>query len=152
MINEIKMKLESIALKPNKETLSRLRSFGIKEINKPMLLMDLFKRHDFTKEDLRKLEHSFADYPDELLEEVESEIKYAGYIVREQNKIKESMRWEKFTMPVDFDYSVVPSLSKEGRERLMQVRPKSLAQAMRVSGVRPADIQMLLLYFKSGKK
>ncbi len=149
MINNIKRALESIALKPNKETLNRLKSLGIKEINKPVLLMDLLKRQDFTKEDLKKLNPEFENYPDEILEEVEIEAKYSGYILREKNRVKEFKKWESFTIPQDFDYDTVPSLSKEGRERLKQIKPMSIGQAMRISGVRPADIQMLLLYFKS---
>jgi len=149
MINEVKRALESIALKPNKDTLNRLKSLGIKEINKPVLLFELLKRQDFSKEDLKKLNPEFANYPDEILEEVEIEAKYSGYILREKNRVKEFKKWESFRIPEDFDYSLVPSLSKEGRERLIQIKPESIGQAMRISGVRPADIQMLLLYFKS---
>jgi len=152
MIQEVKRKIESIALHPNRATLLKLKSLGIKEINKPVLLMDLLRRHNFTKEDLRRLDRDFENYPDEVLEEVEIEVKYSGYILREKNRVKEFTRWESFTMPEDFDYSVVPSLSKEGRERLIEVRPKSIAQAMRISGVRPSDIQMLLLYLKTYQK
>jgi len=152
MVNNIKKKLESIALHPNRETLRKLKSLGIKEINKPVLLIDLLRRHDFTKKSLKQLDTAFEEYPDDVLEEVEIETKYSGYILREENKIKEFTHWEGFQVSEDFDYSIVPSLSKEGRERLAQVKPKSIGQAMRVSGVRPADIQMLLLYFKSSKK
>ena len=149
MINEVKRALESIALKPNKETLQRLKALGIKEINKPVLLFELLKRQDFSKEDLKKLNPEFENYPDEILEEVEIEAKYSGYILREKNRVKEFKKWESFRIPENFDYSLVPSLSKEGRERLIQIKPESIGQAMRISGVRPADIQMLLLYFKS---
>ncbi len=152
MINKVKRALETIALKPDKETLKRLKSLGIKEINKPVLLFDLLKRQDFTKEDLKRLDPEFSKYPDEILEEVEIEAKYSGYIIREQNRVKEFKKWESFKIPENFDYSVVPSLSKEGRERLTQIKPESIGQAMRISGVRPADIQMLLLYFKSEKR
>ncbi len=149
MINKLKRALETISLKPNKETLQRLKSLGIKEINKPVLLFDLLKRQDFTREDLKKLDPEFANYPDEILEEVEIEAKYSGYILREKNRVREFKKWESFKIPENFDYSMVPSLSKEGRERLTQIKPESIGQAMRISGVRPADIQMLLLYFKS---
>ncbi len=152
MINKVKHALETIALRPNKETIERLKSLGIKEINKPMLLFDLLKRQDFTKEDLKKLDPEFSEYPDEILEEVEIEAKYSGYIIREKNRVREFKRWESFKIPENFDYSLVPSLSKEGRERLIQTKPDSIGQAMRISGVRPADIQMLLLYFKSQNK
>ncbi len=151
MINKVKSAVESISLNPNKETLARLKALNIKEMKKPMLLSDLLKRQDFTRKDLQKLNPEFENYPDEILEEVETEAKYFGYISRERNKIKESKQWENFKISKDFDYEMVPSLSKEGRERLTQIKPESIGQAMRISGVRPADIQMLLLYFKSLK-
>ncbi len=152
MIDRAKRTLGSITLNPNRETLKHLESLKIKEINKPVSLIDLLKRQDFTKEDLRKLNPEFENYPDEILEEIETEAKYFGYIVREKNKVKEFGRLESFKIPKEFDYEVVPSLSKEGRERLEQIKPESMGQAMRISGVRPSDIQTLLLYFKSGKQ
>ena len=154
MIQEVKEALEKSILTPNKETLDSLKMLGVSEISKPLTFLDMLKRQDFTKEQLKKLNEKFAHYPDEVLEEVEIETKYAGYIMREINSIKEFLQYENFKIPQDFDYSIVPSLSKEGRERLNEIKPVSLGQAMRISGVRPSDIQMLILYNKKigGKK
>lgn len=147
-INEIKKVLEKIALNPNKETIERLKKIGITEINKPILLMDLLKRQDFNKSDLKKLDSRFEQYPEEILEYIEIELKYAGYIAREMAKAKEIRHLENFLIPNDIDYSLVPSISKEARIRLSDIKPISIGQAMRITGVRPSDIQMLIMYIK----
>jgi len=155
LISEVKKIIEKISLNPNKETLDKLKQLEVSDISKPMLIADMLRRQDFTKEKLREIDESFRIYPDEVLEEVEIELKYAGYIVRERNSVKEFIQYENFMIPEDIDYSLIPSLSKEGRERLNGIRPKSLGQAIRVTGVRPSDIQMLVLYLKNrqgGKK
>jgi tRNA uridine 5-carboxymethylaminomethyl modification enzyme len=155
LISEVREIIEKISLNPNKETLDKLKQLGISDISKPMLIADMLKRQDFTKEKLKEMDESFRIYPDEVLEEVEIELKYAGYIVRERNAVKEFIQYENFMIPEDIDYSLIPSLSKEGRARLDGIKPKSLGQAIRVTGVRPSDIQMLVLYLKNrqgGKK
>ncbi len=149
MIENIHQALESVALHPNNETLNKLKELGIGEISQPTKLFEMLRRQDFTKESLKALDPQFANYPDETLEIVETEAKYTGYIAREMNKAKEFLRFENFLIPEDLDYTMVPSLSKEGRTRLIQIKPQSIGQAIRISGVRPADIQMLVLYIKN---
>ncbi|MGC8757110.1 MAG: tRNA uridine-5-carboxymethylaminomethyl(34) synthesis enzyme MnmG [Caldisericaceae bacterium] len=149
MISEVREALELKLLTPNIETAKKLKELGIQEISQPMKLFELLRRQDFTKDSLKQLDPRFAGYPDEILEIVETEAKYAGYIARETSKAKEFARLDDFLIPNDLDYNLVPSLSKEGRTRLAQIKPASLGQAMRISGVRPADIQMLVLYIKN---
>jgi len=149
MISNVREALESLSLTPNIDTIKQLKELGIQEISQPVKLFELLRRQYFSKESLKKLDPQFANYPDEVLEIVETEAKYAGYIAREMNKAKEFLRIETFMIPDDLDYSLVPSLSKEGRTRLSQIKPPSIGQAMRISGVRPADIQTLVLYIKN---
>ncbi len=149
MIQEVMDALQRIALKPNRQTTEKLKALGTSEINKPLVLFDLLKRQDFSKDDLKKIDPKFSNYPEEVLEHVEVEAKYAGYIAREMSKAKEIMNLENFTLPENIDYQLVPSLSKEARIRLSEVRPSSIGQAMRITGVKPSDIQTLILYLKS---
>ncbi len=149
LIGEVRHVLEEIAIHPNRETLERFKSYGISEVNKPLLLIDLLKRQNFTKEDLKKLDNKFADFSDEILQFIETEVKYEGYIAREMSRAKEFLHLENLVIPDDIDYSLVPSLSKEARVRLADIKPKSVGQAMRISGVRPADIQVIVLYLKN---
>jgi tRNA uridine 5-carboxymethylaminomethyl modification enzyme len=84
----------------------------------------------------------------EILEQIEIELKYEGYIQRQFDQIEKFDRFEEETIPVDIDYTKVKSLSTEGREKLSKVRPQSIGQASRISGVTPSDISVLLVYLK----
>ncbi len=84
----------------------------------------------------------------EVLEQVEIELKYEGYIQRQRDQIEKFEKFESQTIPLDFDYSKVKSLSNEGREKLSKVKPQSIGQASRISGVTPSDISVLLVYLK----
>ena len=150
-IEEVRQILESTTIYPNKDNVEKLKELDVKEIREPLTLFDLLKRQDFTKDTLKKLDSRFADIDDEVLMEIEIEAKYAGYIQREMNKAKEFLRFENFEIPEDIDYNLVPSLSKEARVRFSEIRPKSIGQAMRITGVRPSDIQMLIMYLKERK-
>lgn len=150
-IEEVRQILESTTIYPNKDNVEKLKELDVKEIREPLTLFDLLKRQDFTKDTLKKLDSGFADIDDEVLMEIEIEAKYAGYIQREMNKAKEFLRFENFEIPEDIDYNLVPSLSKEARVRFSEIRPKSIGQAMRITGVRPSDIQMLIMYLKERK-
>ena len=151
-ITELKNILQSTTIYPNKENVEKLKTLSVKELNQPLTLFDLLKRQDFTKETLIKLDSRFESFDSDVLLEVEIEAKYEGYIARETNRAKEFLRLESFEIPDDIDYSLVPSLSKEARARLSQIRPTSIGQAMRITGVRPSDIQMLTLYLKERRK
>ncbi len=151
-IIELKNILQSTTIYPNKENVEKLKALSVKELNQPLTLFDLLKRQDFTKETLLKLDSRFENFDSDVLLEVEIEAKYEGYIARETNRAKEFLRLESFEIPDDIDYNLVPSLSKEGRARLFQIKPTSIGQAMRITGVRPSDIQMLTLYLKERRK
>lgn len=84
-----------------------------------------------------------------VLEQVEIEIKYSGYIQRQMELIEKMNRLEDVLIPYNFNYSNLKSISAEGREKLMKVKPRSIGQASRISGVTPSDISVLLVYLKS---
>ncbi len=86
-----------------------------------------------------------------MLREVEVELKYEGYIDRERRSIERLQRFEALRIPPRFDYGTVEALSRESREKLALVRPRTLGQASRISGVRPADISVLLVQLRAGR-
>ena len=88
-----------------------------------------------------------SNYKREVLDSSEISIKYKGYIQREQQMADKIMRLENLTIPEDFDFDKVESLSIECRQKLKKYAPKTIAQASRISGVSPADISVLLVYF-----
>jgi len=86
-------------------------------------------------------------YSEELLDLVEIGIKYEGYIKKEQDMVEKLKKFEDLYIKEDFDYSKLPSLSSEAKEKLSEIKPTSIGQASRISGVSPADVSVLLVYF-----
>lgn len=84
----------------------------------------------------------------EVVEQIEIELKYEGYIARQTDQIEKFDRYEEQKIPLDFDFGKIKSLSTEGREKLSKVKPESLGQASRISGVTPSDISVLMVYLK----
>jgi tRNA uridine 5-carboxymethylaminomethyl modification enzyme len=87
----------------------------------------------------------------EVVEQVEIQAKYQGYIERQKEEVAKSLAHESSAIPVDMDYTLVHGLSFEARQKLMQARPETLGQASRVQGVTPATISLLLVHLKRQK-
>ena len=87
----------------------------------------------------------------EVINQVEIEIKYEGYIIRQKRQVDQYKKMEKKMIPDSFDYDQVPSLRLEARQKLKEFRPVSVGQASRISGVSPADISVLLIYLEHFK-
>ena len=90
----------------------------------------------------------FGDYPWDLLDSVETEIRYAGYLEKENREIEKAKKLEQKIMPSDIDYSKIEGLRLEAKEKLNKIRPLNLGQAARISGVNPADVAVLMVYLK----
>lgn len=106
---------------------------------------------------LRRPEIHYADLPlkndklsPQVIEQVEIGLKYAGYIERQENEVKSFTKLESKQIPAHFDYTTVPSLRLEARQKLQKIRPATLGQAARISGVSPADISILTVWLKRG--
>jgi tRNA uridine 5-carboxymethylaminomethyl modification enzyme len=84
----------------------------------------------------------------EILEQIEIEMKYDGYITRQHEQVERAEKFEVRSIPVDFDYNRIKSLSTEGREKLMKIKPESIGQASRISGVTPSDISVLMVMLR----
>jgi tRNA uridine 5-carboxymethylaminomethyl modification enzyme len=91
--------------------------------------------------------HDWDSRPD-VVEQVVLEAKYSGYVTRQATEVERFRRMEGRTIPLHFDYSAVPQLRFEAREKLARVRPTSLGQASRISGITPADLAVLLFYLE----
>jgi tRNA uridine 5-carboxymethylaminomethyl modification enzyme len=112
----------------------------------------VLKRPDTTLADLLLMERARADERMQILgsdraarEQLEIEVKYEGYLKRQQEQVAQYQRNEQMPIPPDFDFSRMRSLSNEGKEKLQKVRPRSIGQASRISGVTPADISVLMV-------
>ena len=112
---------------------------------------DILRRGKATKETLIEVDSSYLEFSPEALSYVAVELKYEGYLKKEETAIREARRMEEKKLPQDLDYSQVEGLRLEARQKLLDHRPMTLAQASRISGVTPADVTVLILYLrKSG--
>lgn len=109
-------------------------------------LEELLKRPQLDYECLAPFDQTRPDYPPEVFEQVEIELKYEGYIKRQQAQIREMRRLESKQIPEDICYDTIDGLRLEAREKLGKIRPQNVGQASRISGVSPADISVLLIY------
>ena len=104
------------------------------------------RRPNIGYEALAPIDTDRPDLPRMVFEQVEVEVKYEGYIRRQMADIAEMRRLEKRLLPEDVDYTTVTGLRKEAQEKLNKVRPRSIGQASRISGVSPADVSVLIVY------
>lgn len=146
--DKLRSVLRSTVLTPTPETQSKLEALGTAKLLKPTTGEELLRRHEVGFEDLACFGIS-GDYDVTVVEPVEIEVKYAGYIDRENEVIRANRKFESFHIPDDLDFTAVKGLSKEEQEKLHEKRPETLGQASRMSGVNPSAIQALIVYLKS---
>ena len=114
-------------------------------------LADLLRRPQIGYGDLTAFDPERPELPKAVTDEVEIQVKYAGYLARQEKQVEQFRQEESRLLPVDLDYAAIPGLRLEAREKLQQVRPVSIGQAGRISGVSPADVAVLLIYL-SGRE
>ena len=140
LIREIKVRPEDIN--------GVLESIGTAPLKESVKLYDLLRRPDVPLEKIAPLYPELRRLPEEVLEELEIETKYAGYIERQRAEVERFRRWERMRLPEDLDYWKIPGLSNEVREKLSKVKPTSFGQALRISGVTPAAIAAIQVYLR----
>ena len=142
-------------LKTNKMVTSEnnlLKEMNTSLINDGIYLYDLLKRPEITIEKLISINKIPNIYSKEVIEQVEIDIKYYGYIEKEKKEIEKMKQLEDIKIPIDINYDDVINIANEAKDKLKKVMPMSLGQASRISGVNPSDITMLLIYLKKGKR
>ena len=115
-------------------------------------LADLLRRPQIHYADLAPFDPGRPNLPPAVAGQVEIQLKYAGYLVRQQQQVEEFRREESRPLPLDLDYNAIGGLRLEARQKLSQIRPASVGQAGRISGVSPADIGVLLIYLEQQKE
>ena len=134
---------------PKKETNDILEKQEINKITDKTSLHDLLKRPEVTIEKLKPFLN--ITYTEEVQKEVEIMIKYEGYIKKSKEEALKQAQYENINLSDTIDYNKVPNLALEAREKLNKIKPNSIGQAMRISGVNPSDISVLMIYLKRGK-
>jgi len=140
--------LRASRLKPDEKTNKTLAEQGIQTIKKSVTLEELLKRPGVTLEVLKKMEYFDPRIPEFAFQQVEIEVKYAGFIERQLTEVEKFKHLEKIKLPQSLDYLGIPGLSREIKEKLNRFQPVNLGQASRISGVTPAAISILMIYLK----
>lgn len=139
-------RLNSTFIGPNEALNKLLEERGTAPMTTGMRLADLVKRPQLSYNDLAPFDKDRPVLSDAVSEKVETEIKYEGYISRQQAQISEMLRLENKLIPNDIDYGKITGLRLEAIEKLNKIRPVNIGQASRISGVSPADVTVLLIY------
>ena len=143
--------LQETMVNPNQETLQLLAGAGIGEIKNSQRLYDLLRRPEVSYDLLQPL-FSLPVLPDEVKQQVETAITYDGYIQKQLEQVARMEKLENKKIPAELDYEDVPNLRDEAREKLQLVKPMSLGQAGRISGVSPADVSVLMIYLEQRQR
>ena len=153
LMNELEEELKNIKVTPTESMKKVFENLGTTMIQDGMSLYNLLKRPEIT---LEKLELNnlinLEKYNKEVCEEVEINIKYEGYIQKANREAEKMIKLDNKKIPEDIDYTKVPNIASEARQKLQEVRPTSIGQALRISGVNPADISILTVYLKKEYK
>ncbi|KYD30793.1 hypothetical protein B4114_2982 [Geobacillus stearothermophilus] len=150
-IEREKKRLQTVIIKPTPKVQEVIREAGGSELKDGIRAADLLRRPEMTYEHIRKLAPADEDIAPEVAEQVEIQIKYEGYIQKSLQEVERLKKMENKKIPEDIDYDAIQGLATEARQKLKQVRPLSIAQASRISGVNPADISILLVYLEQGR-
>ena len=148
LIQEGLNRLKAVTLSPkNPELVHLLEEKGSALPTRGISLLELLRRPEISYEDLLRLPET-PDYPDEIREQLDIQVRYQGYIEKQELKVQQFNRLEQKKLPADLDYEKISGLSLEAREKLSLRRPEFLGQAQRITGVTPADISVLLIYLE----
>lgn len=152
---EIKTVMERMSahkLTPTFETNQKLEAQGLTPLRSPSSLYDFLKRPEVTWKTMCTLHSELSHVPQIVAEQVEIACKYEGYIAREREDVARAVREEGQVIPTDFDFSKLPSITHEVREKLIKIQPRTLGQAARISGVTPAAIGVISVYLRKHRE
>jgi len=139
-------------VKENKVSPSRINPYlekiGSTPLKEPIRIFDLLKRPEVNLKELCGIIEDLSKFSEDVLEEVEIEVKYSGYIEKQLKEVEKFKKWESMLLPEDLDYYAIPGLSNEIREKLSRHRPLSIGQAMRIPGITPSAIAAIQVYLK----
>ena len=152
LIKQERKRIEKLTFGPSKELNEMLESRGTAPMETGAHASDLIRRPQVSYKDLEPFDTERPQLPDEVTEQVEIQIKYEGYIQKQLIQVEQMRRLETRKIPEDINYEEVRGLRLEAIEKLQRIRPHSIGQASRISGVSPADISVLLIYMESCKE
>ena len=147
-INELTEHLKTNKINPTKKNNMILNKINSPELKDSITIYNLLKRTEITIDILKENQLLDIDYEREIIEQVEINIKYEGYINKLKKEIEKMLKYEQKQIPKDLDYNKVPNLASEARQKLLQINPTTIGQALRIIGVNPSDISILMIYLR----
>ena len=150
-INEEVARLKTISIGAGKATQAVLEKYGSTPLNTAATLDELIRRPELDYEKVKELDPEYKELPEDIINQINIEIKYEGYIKRQEKQVENFKRVEVRKLPEDVDYSTIQGLRLEAQQKLNKFKPHSIGQASRISGVTPADISVLLIYLSQKK-
>ena len=147
-IDEEIERLKNTSVGTSANVLELLRSYGSTELTSGITLAELIRRPELSYSMLAPIDKKRPEIDEDIADQINIELKYEGYITRQINQVEQYKKLEKKRIPENFDYDKVPSLRIEARQKLKKIRPVSIGQASRISGVSPADINVLVVFMK----
>ena len=145
-INELTEELKNNKITPKENINNYLLNINSSPIKDGITLYDLLKRPEINMNDIKNFID--IDYPEDVIEQVEINIKYEGYIKKANREAEKMLDLENKKIPENIDYDKIHNLASEAKQKLKEVKPISIGQALRISGVNPADISILMIYIK----
>jgi len=151
-VDEEVIRLKEAIITPKEETNNFLESIGSVPLKSPTSIYDLLKRPEIKYDDLEKLDNNRPEIKELIKTQIEIEIKYEGYIKKQLKQIKQFKKMENKKLAETIDYNKIEGLRLEARQKLNKLKPDSIGQASRISGVSPADINVLLIYLEQQRR
>ncbi|MFA6620833.1 MAG: tRNA uridine-5-carboxymethylaminomethyl(34) synthesis enzyme MnmG [Candidatus Caldatribacteriota bacterium] len=145
-------RLQQLKIYPNEETNKKIEMLNSSPLQKPMGMADLLTRPELTYSASGILDPDRPVLNPDIIEQVEIQIKYSGYIKRQEEEVRRFKKNEDYKIPADIDYQKLYGISHEGKQRFSEIRPVSLGQAKRIPGVTPSDITALLIHLEKIKR
>lgn len=147
-IKNLKEELKMTKITPNDINNQKLQELSSAPLKDGITIYDLLKRTEITIEKMQAVDLYKTTYSKEVINQVEIQIKYEGYIQKVEREAQKMLKNEEKQIPEDIDYNKIKNLASEARQKLSTIRPTSIGQAMRISGVNPADISILMIYLR----
>jgi tRNA uridine 5-carboxymethylaminomethyl modification enzyme len=140
--------LAGVRLTPTPDVKTKLQGLGLGNMNQPLTLEDLLRRPEAGVKDIAPFESRILSFDEAVIEQASILVKYDGYIRRQMEQVERAKHLEGVKIPERFDYRGIPGLSNEVQEKLSRIRPVSLGQASRISGITPAAVSIVQIYLK----
>ena len=151
-IEKEKERIYNKTIKPTEKVNKFLEEHNSSKISNGIKLAELLRRTELTYEDLKEIDEDRPELSEQVKEEVEIQIKYEGYIKLQNAQVEKAKKLENKLLPDDINYEAIGGIRLEARQKLSKLRPRSVGQASRISGVSPADISVILIYLEQLKR